>query len=47
MKFYVDYLDKSGDLCHVWVIADSKSDAINVARQEYWDICDIVSVRKA
>lgn len=28
MKFYVDYLDKSGDYCHVWVEANSTDDAI-------------------
>jgi hypothetical protein len=27
MKFYVDYEDKEGDLCHVWVNASSKQEA--------------------
>ena len=27
-KFFVDYLDKGGDYCHVWVEANSKDDAI-------------------
>lgn len=46
-KYYVDYTDRSGDLCHIWVEASSKSDAESEARQEYWDIDEIISVRKA
>lgn len=46
MKFYVDYEDGGGDLCHVWVNADSKEDAISQVKREYWDIADIISVHK-
>lgn len=46
MKYYVDYMDKGRDLCHVWVDADSKQDAISQVRSEYWDIDEIISVHK-
>lgn len=46
MKFYVDHEDGGGDLCHVWVNADSKEDAISQVKREYWDIADIISVHK-
>lgn len=45
-KYYVDYEDKSGDLTHVWVEADSKEDAIYEAKHEYWDIKKILSIKK-
>lgn len=45
-KWYVDYMDKGGDLCHVWVEADSKDDAISQVRSEYWDIDEIISVHQ-
>lgn len=44
MKYYVDYNDVHGDLCHVWVDADSTQDAIDQARDEYCDILDIIDV---
>lgn len=44
--WYVDYEDKSGDLCHIWVEAYDKQDAIEEAKHEYWDINEIISVRK-
>ena len=43
-KYYIDYMDKSGDLCHVWVNADSKQDAENQVRSEYWDIDYIINI---
>ena len=46
MKYYVDYMDKGGDLVHIWTFADSKEDAINQVRSEYWDIDEIVSVHQ-
>lgn len=46
MKFYVDYEDKEGDLCHVWVNASSKQDAEAHAKREYWDIENIISIHK-
>ncbi|MCF0185154.1 MAG: hypothetical protein HUJ98_01535 [Bacteroidaceae bacterium] len=47
MIYYIDYIDKSGDLTHIWVNATSKTDAISQAHHEYWDIDEIISVRKA
>jgi len=46
MKFYVDYEDKEGDLCHVWVNASSKQEAETQAKREYWDIENIISIHK-
>lgn len=44
--WYVDYEDKSGDLCHIWVEATSKEDARSAALDEYWDIKEITQIRK-
>jgi len=44
MKFYVDYEDKGGDLCHVWVEADSSNEAESQVRDEYWDIERVISI---
>lgn len=46
MRYYVDYMDKEGDLSHVWVNADSKQDAEAKAKREYWDIDEIISIHK-
>lgn len=43
-KYYIDYVDKSEDLCHVWVEAKDKQDAEAQVRSEYWDIDHIVSI---
>ena len=45
-RWYIDYEDKSGDLCHIWVEAYDEQDAIENAKHEYWDIVNIISVRK-
>ena len=45
-RWYIDYEDKSGDLCHIWVEAYDKQDAIEAAKVEYWDIANIISVKK-
>lgn len=45
-RWYIDYEDKSGDLCHIWVEAYDKQDAIEAAKVEYWDIVNIISVKK-
>ena len=45
-RWYIDYEDKSGDLCHIWVEACNKQNAIEVAKLEYWDIANIISVKK-
>lgn len=47
MKYYVDYLDEHGDLCHVWVNASDEYDAEMQVKNEYWDVDSIISVRKA
>jgi len=47
MKFNIDYIDKSGDLSHVWVEANNKEDAILKAENEYWDIKEIIQVCKS
>lgn len=46
MKYYIDYIDKEGDLCHVWVNAASKDDAVCQVEREYWDIDEIIGVHK-
>ena len=45
-KYYIDYMDKEGDLSHVWVNADSKQDAEAKAKREYWNIDEIISIHK-
>ena len=45
-KYYIDYMSKEGDLCHVWVNASSKQDAESQAKREYWDIDEIISIHK-
>ena len=45
-RWYIDYEDKSGDLCHIWVEAYDEQDAIENAKHEYWDIVNIISVKK-
>ena len=44
-RWYIDYDDRSGALCHIWVKAYDKQDAIEAAKVEYWDIANIISVR--
>lgn len=44
--YYIDYIDKSGDLTHIWVEAYDKESAISEARSEYWDIQEIINVRE-
>jgi type II secretory pathway component PulF len=41
-KFIVKYIDKSDDLSSVWVSASSKEEAKSKAKQEYWDIKEII-----
>ena len=43
-KFHIDYTDKSGDLSHVWVEAGSPEEAEDIAREEYWDIEEIIQI---
>lgn len=44
-RFYIDYIDESGDLCHIWVSATDKADARSQAFSEYWDINEIIDIR--
>lgn len=44
--YYIDYYDKSGDLCHIWVNASNKAEAESEARSEYWDIAEIIDIRE-
>ena len=46
MTYYIDYLDKSKDLTHVWVDATSKEDARRQVMREYWDIDEIIRIWK-
>ena len=45
-KYIVKYTDKRGDLSSVWVYANSVEEAKQNAKNEYWDIVDIVMVSK-
>jgi hypothetical protein len=42
--FKVSYTTKDDDLCHVRVSAYNKEDAKAEAKQEYWDIDEIIQV---
>ena len=44
--YYIDYYDKSGDLCHIWVNASNKAEAESEARSEWWDIAEIIDIRE-
>lgn len=44
--YYIDFIDKRGDLYHIWVEADNKEEAIQQAKSEYWDIAEIIQVRR-
>ena len=47
MKNYIiTYIDKSGDSCSIWIVADSKEEAKREAKREYWDIEEIISCRE-
>ena len=37
------YRDKSGDTSKCWTEAETKEDAIDYVRSEYWDIDKIIS----
>ena len=45
-KYYIDYYDNTGDLCHIWVEASDKKSAESEARREWWDIAEIISIRE-
>ena len=46
-KYIVKYIDNDGDLCSVWVEADSIQDAKLQVKREYWDIKEIVSCNES
>lgn len=47
MVYYITYTSSSDhDCCSVWTEADSKEEAIRNVRSEYWDIEEIIEVRK-
>ena len=43
-KYYVTYNDKEHDLCTIWVRANNLNEAEWTARDEYWDIDEILSI---
>lgn len=44
-KFKVTYISKSDDdCCSVWCYANSKREAIEDTKQEYWDVKEIIEV---
>ena len=45
-RWYCDYRDKYGDLCHVWCEAESKEKARSYFLSEWWDIKEIISIHK-
>lgn len=47
-KYYVTYISSTDDdCCTIWVNANSVAEAKSEARSEYWDIKEIINVRKA
>ncbi len=45
-RWIIDYVTADGDVCHVWEEAATADEAAYKARQEYWDIKEIIGVRK-
>ena len=43
-KWIICYEDKQGDSSTVWTIADTKQEAIDDVKHEYWDIENIIYV---
>ena len=44
-KYKITYISKTDDdCCSVWCYANSKPDAINNTKREYWDVKEIISV---
>lgn len=44
MKFYIKYINKSGEYRKNWVTATTEDEAKKIAEQSYWDIDTIVSI---
>lgn len=45
-QYIVKYNSTRGDLCSVWISAESREDAKRKVRSEYWDIKDIVMIQE-
>lgn len=45
-QFIVKYNSTRGDLCSVWINAESREDAMRKVILEYWDIKDIVMIQE-
>lgn len=44
-KYKITYISKTDDdCCSVWCYANSKQDAIDNTKREYWDVKEIISV---
>lgn len=46
MDWKIYYKPKGDDLASVWVSADSREEAIQKTKHEYWDIEEIISCSK-
>lgn len=45
MKTYIiDYIDTSGDVSHIWLNAENEKQAKSLAKEECWDIKEIVQI---
>ncbi len=45
MKFYIDYLDTEGDICHYWTEALTKEEAERQFYEDMWDVDSILTIR--
>lgn len=45
-QYIVKYNSTRGDLCSVWINAESREDAKRKVNSEYWDIKDIVMIQE-
>ena len=45
-KYIIRYITKDDNCCSVWTMANSKDEAIQETKREYWDIKDIISCRE-
>lgn len=46
MDWKIYYKPKGDDLASVWVSADSREEAIQKVKREYWDVEEIISCSK-
>ena len=45
-KFYISYMDKYDNMCHVSIRADTKEDAEVALSYKYYDVDRIISITK-